>query len=199
MTAFIIRRIGATFVVMAVVGILVFLLLHLSPGDPAAIIAGDNATPAQIDKVVEVIAGQGMTPHVMPGATRTAIARILTTAQVLAAPATAFLVVGVTGLFLRLCQKPSPTMRYISDSAYWMYIVHLPLVVALNWCLYPRPAPALVKFTLVCLAAFAIMLGTYHLFVRYTWIGVLLNGPKLRDQRAQRRAQHTEHRAAHHP
>lgn len=51
MTAFIIRRIGSTFVVMAVVGVLVFLLLHLSPGDPAAIIAGDNATPAQIDEI----------------------------------------------------------------------------------------------------------------------------------------------------
>lgn len=139
-------------------------------------------------------------PGAAPSPVSTAeLSRILTTAQVLAAPATAFLVVGVTGLFLRLCQKPSPTMRYISDSAYWMYIVHLPLVVALNWCLYPLPAPALVKFTLVCLAAFAIMLGTYHLFVRYTLIGVLLNGPKLRNQRAQRRAQHTEHRAAHHP
>lgn len=51
MAAFIIRRIGSTFVVMAVVGIIVFLLLHLSPGDPAAIIAGDNATPAQIDQI----------------------------------------------------------------------------------------------------------------------------------------------------
>jgi len=51
MTAFIIRRVASTFVVMAVVGVIVFLLLHLSPGDPAAIIAGDNATPAQIDEM----------------------------------------------------------------------------------------------------------------------------------------------------
>ncbi len=33
---------------MAVVGLFVFLLLHIAPGDPAAIIAGDNATPANI-------------------------------------------------------------------------------------------------------------------------------------------------------
>ena len=51
MTAFIVRRIASTFVVMAVVGIIVFLLLHLSPGDPAAIVAGDNASPAQIDEM----------------------------------------------------------------------------------------------------------------------------------------------------
>ncbi len=48
MTGFILRRIGSTLVVMGVVGVLVFLLLHLAPGDPAAIVAGDNATPAQI-------------------------------------------------------------------------------------------------------------------------------------------------------
>jgi peptide/nickel transport system permease protein len=34
--------------VMAVVAVFVFLLLHLAPGDPAAIIAGDNATEANI-------------------------------------------------------------------------------------------------------------------------------------------------------
>ncbi len=39
MHAYIIRRILATIPVMAVVGIFVFLLLHLTPGDPAAIIA----------------------------------------------------------------------------------------------------------------------------------------------------------------
>lgn len=53
MMAFIVRRIASTFVVMAIVGILVFLLLHLSPGDPAAIVAGDNATPAQIAEIRE--------------------------------------------------------------------------------------------------------------------------------------------------
>ncbi|MGH7211356.1 MAG: ABC transporter permease, partial [Acetobacteraceae bacterium] len=48
MGAYIARRILATLVVMALVGLFVFLLLHLAPGDPAAIIAGDNATPANI-------------------------------------------------------------------------------------------------------------------------------------------------------
>ncbi len=48
MTAYIVRRLISTIPVMGVVAIVVFLLLHLSPGDPAAIIAGDNATPASI-------------------------------------------------------------------------------------------------------------------------------------------------------
>ena len=38
------RRIVATLPVMAVVAVIVFLLIHLSPGDPAALIAGDLAT-----------------------------------------------------------------------------------------------------------------------------------------------------------
>ncbi|MGB3719467.1 MAG: ABC transporter permease [Hyphomicrobiaceae bacterium] len=51
MTAYIIRRLLATIPVMAVVAIFVFLLLRLAPGDPAALIAGDNATSAQIEEI----------------------------------------------------------------------------------------------------------------------------------------------------
>jgi peptide/nickel transport system permease protein len=48
MGAYIARRLLSTLLVMALVGVFIFLLLHLAPGDPAAIIAGDNASPAQI-------------------------------------------------------------------------------------------------------------------------------------------------------
>jgi peptide/nickel transport system permease protein len=51
MLAFTIRRLLSTVMVMTTVAVFIFLLLHLSPGDPAAIIVGDNATPAQIDAV----------------------------------------------------------------------------------------------------------------------------------------------------
>src|SRR5579885_470001 len=51
MLAYIIRRILATVPVMAVVAVFVFALLHLSPGDPAAIIAGDTATPADLARI----------------------------------------------------------------------------------------------------------------------------------------------------
>jgi peptide/nickel transport system permease protein len=48
MLAYIARRLASTVLVMGIVAVFVFLLLHLSPGDPAAIIAGDNATAEQI-------------------------------------------------------------------------------------------------------------------------------------------------------
>jgi peptide/nickel transport system permease protein len=50
-TAYIARRLLATIPVMAVVALFVFLLLHLTPGDPAAVIAGDDATPAEVEGV----------------------------------------------------------------------------------------------------------------------------------------------------
>jgi peptide/nickel transport system permease protein len=45
------RRILATIPVMAVVAVVVFALLHLAPGDPAAVIAGDQATAQEVAKV----------------------------------------------------------------------------------------------------------------------------------------------------
>src|SRR4051794_22812790 len=51
MLAYIVRRIIATIPVMAVVALFVFSLLYVAPGDPAAIIAGDQATPEDVDRI----------------------------------------------------------------------------------------------------------------------------------------------------
>ncbi len=51
MIAFIIRRLLSTVLVMAIVAIFIFLLLRIAPGDPVAILVGDNASPAQITAI----------------------------------------------------------------------------------------------------------------------------------------------------
>jgi peptide/nickel transport system permease protein len=51
MLAYASRRIMATIPVMLVVAFFVFSLLYLAPGDPAAIIAGDQATPADVERI----------------------------------------------------------------------------------------------------------------------------------------------------
>jgi len=51
MIVYILRRLGATFIVMAVVAMFVFSLLFLTPGDPAAVIAGDVATDDDIKNI----------------------------------------------------------------------------------------------------------------------------------------------------
>jgi peptide/nickel transport system permease protein len=53
MWAYIIRRVLATIPVMAIVALFVFSLLYLAPGDPAAVIAGDQATPADVERIRE--------------------------------------------------------------------------------------------------------------------------------------------------
>ncbi|HZF75439.1 MAG TPA: ABC transporter permease [Acetobacteraceae bacterium] len=51
MIAYVVRRLLATIPVMLVVAVSVFLLLHLTPGDPAAVLAGDNATSDQVAQI----------------------------------------------------------------------------------------------------------------------------------------------------
>jgi len=51
MWAYIVRRIVATIPVMAIVALFVFSLLYISPGDPAAVIAGDQATPQDVERI----------------------------------------------------------------------------------------------------------------------------------------------------
>ncbi|WP_421992843.1 ABC transporter permease [Roseococcus sp.] len=53
MWAYAIRRVLATIPVMAIVALFVFSLLYLAPGDPAAVIAGDQATPADVERIRE--------------------------------------------------------------------------------------------------------------------------------------------------
>jgi len=51
MLAYALRRILATIPVVLLVALFVFSLLYIAPGDPAAIIAGDQATPADVDRI----------------------------------------------------------------------------------------------------------------------------------------------------
>jgi peptide/nickel transport system permease protein len=51
MLAYAIRRVLATIPVVAIVALFIFSLLYIAPGDPAAIIAGDQATPADVERI----------------------------------------------------------------------------------------------------------------------------------------------------
>ncbi|TWU42092.1 acyltransferase family protein [Novipirellula artificiosorum] len=87
---------------------------------------------------------------------------------------------GLMGLFRRFCSTSSKTMRYISDSSYWLYLVHIPLIIYLQYFVREWPVPPWLKFSLVCLVSSTLLLASYQWFVRYTPIGTLLNGPRRR-------------------
>jgi peptidoglycan/LPS O-acetylase OafA/YrhL len=97
------------------------------------------------------------------------------------------------GFALRFMANHSPVRRYIADSSYWLYLVHVPLVMALQILVSQMPWPWFVKFPLVLAVLFPILFASYRLFVRYTFIGAVLNGRReSRSNRAARPAQTLE-------
>src|ERR1700751_99299 len=51
MAPYILRRVLLTIPLMAIVALFVFSLLYIAPGDPAAVIAGDQASPADVERI----------------------------------------------------------------------------------------------------------------------------------------------------
>jgi len=91
--------------------------------------------------------------------------------------------IALVGLSERYLNRPRPALRYMADSSYWIYLSHMPamvLIVALVGGTALGTAP---QFLLVTAGSLAFSLLTYPLFVRYTVIGRVLNGPRPRPRR----------------
>ena len=73
----------------------------------------------------------------------------------------------------------NPIVRFISDSSYWVYLIHLPLVAFITFFMLKITIFAELKFLIAIILTSAICLVTYKYFVRSTIIGILLNGKKL--------------------
>ena len=88
------------------------------------------------------------------------------------------LIFGITGLFIRYGSNHSSKMRYISDSSYWVYLIHLPLTAIIPGLISDWPLSGTLKFLLVLIFTGIISFVTYHYFVRGSIIGKFLNGRK---------------------
>jgi peptidoglycan/LPS O-acetylase OafA/YrhL len=97
--------------------------------------------------------------------------------------------VAIIGFAVRHLAKESPARRYLADASYWIYLVHLPIVLVLQTVLAPYAWPWFVKYPLVLVVAFVIMLASYQWLVRYSFIGAILNGK--REKPSRRRASAT--------
>jgi glucans biosynthesis protein C len=86
----------------------------------------------------------------------------------------------VIGLALRFLSGFSAARRYIADSSYWLYLIHLPIVMALQVVVSPLDWPWPLKFLTILLIALPVMLVSYQLLVRYSVIGAVLNGRRTR-------------------
>jgi glucans biosynthesis protein C len=82
----------------------------------------------------------------------------------------------MVGIALKFFSADSPARRYVADASYWIYLVHLPLVMALQTLVAQLSWPWFVKYPVILAVAFPIMLVTYEWLVRYSFVGALLNG-----------------------
>ncbi|MFN3192000.1 MAG: acyltransferase family protein [Aureliella sp.] len=86
--------------------------------------------------------------------------------------------IGFMGAFERLLSKPSPAMRYVSDSSYWLYITHIPFIMMLQFWIRDWDQPAWIKILVLCGITTSTLLISYQLLVRHTFIGTMLNGAR---------------------
>jgi peptidoglycan/LPS O-acetylase OafA/YrhL len=83
---------------------------------------------------------------------------------------------GFIGLALRFLSKESPVRRYVADASYWLYLIHLPIVMALQVVVSRLDWPAEVKFGAILAVALPLMFASYELLVRHSFVGAVLNG-----------------------
>lgn len=80
------------------------------------------------------------------------------------------------GLFQQCCAQPRVWVRYVADASYWLYLVHLPVVVWLQVAVAEAAGPWGLKLAFIVATTVAGGLLSYDLLVRGTWIGWVLNG-----------------------
>ena len=87
---------------------------------------------------------------------------------------------GCMGMFRSLITRENKTIRYLSDSSYWLYLAHLPLCIVAQTVIHTWPLSVWIKWPLLSIVLTGFLLLTYQYFVRYTPIGTMLNGRRKR-------------------
>lgn len=83
------------------------------------------------------------------------------------------------GLCLQFLSGHSPVRRYLADASYWVYILHLPLVMLAQVWVQDWSGPWWLKLGGVSLGVFAVCLVTYELLIRHSVMGRWLNGRRI--------------------
>ena len=90
------------------------------------------------------------------------------------------------GLAHRFLNKPNPTVRYLADSAYWVYWIHLPLTFGLSKAGQQfESVNSLTKSYVILLVSTLIIYWSYNAFIRYSFLGDYFMG-----RRKKRDAEH---------
>ena len=82
------------------------------------------------------------------------------------------------GLCKRLFSAPNKVVRYIADASYWLYLIHLPLIIWLQIAFSELPIYWLIKLIGISAITILISILLYDAFIRSTFIGVVLSGKR---------------------
>ncbi len=88
------------------------------------------------------------------------------------------LIYAFTGWTLRRFDRESPWILYVSQSAYWVYLVHMIFATMTGWLLAPLDLPAVVKFSIVASVTTVGCFASYHYLVQKTWVSRFLHGKR---------------------
>lgn len=85
-------------------------------------------------------------------------------------------VYALVGVCVRYLRHERPMVRYLADSSYWAYLLHLPILLLCELVLVDLTWPMPVKVGLTLVVTMALLLSSYHLLVRPRALGAWLNG-----------------------
>lgn len=82
----------------------------------------------------------------------------------------------ILGMAVRYLDHENQVRRYLADASYWLYLTHLPVIMAMQILVAPLHVSWVVKFPLILAVTFGVLLTLYRYLVRPTFVGELLNG-----------------------
>ena len=88
------------------------------------------------------------------------------------------MIFGLIGLFRKFFSHENPKIRFVSDSAYWLYIAHLPLIQLVQFWVSDWSLPSIFKLIFICAIITILLLLSYRYLIRYTLVGTMLNGKR---------------------
>jgi glucans biosynthesis protein C len=95
-------------------------------------------------------------------------------------------VFGGLGVLLRIDPAKGPLMRSLSESAFWIYLIHVPIVALIQLVLLATAWPTPMKFATVAALGLGLSLASYGPCVRHSLIGAIVNGARKRAPRPAR-------------
>jgi hypothetical protein len=90
------------------------------------------------------------------------------------------MVAGLWGAFLKWFGGGSAWSRYLADASYWCYLASITPIVLLQFWVADWALPGVVKFAFITAVTMALLLASYEWCVRYTIVGTVLNGRRMR-------------------